>query len=208
MTMKKVFATGLGAAALLALTTGNAQAAVMTLEIKDGTFTDDVSFSGTFTYDTSTNTYSAWNLLAPAGTTVTTAYNYTTANSSTAARFPSTDLSPNSARFFSVSALTGPSGSASSITNYRTIALAFDSALSSLTGVGQDTNITVDVSFDGSRRGSNIQQRSVTGGTVLVTQYTPDRVAVPEPLSILGAATAVGFGVAFKRRALKNNKKA
>ena len=80
--------------------------------------------------------------------------------------------------------------------------------MSSLTGVGQDTNITVDVSFDGSRLGSNIQQRSVTGGTVLVTKYTPDPVAVPEPLTILGAATAVGFGAAFKRRALKNNKKA
>jgi hypothetical protein len=206
--MKKVLATGLGAAALLALTTGNAQAAVMTLEIQNGTFTDDVSFSGTFTYDTSTNTYSAWNLLAPAGTTVTTAYNYTTANSSTAASFPSGELLPNSAGFFSVSALTGPSGLTPTSRNYRTIALAFDNALSSLTGVGQDTNITVDVSFDGSRLGSNIQQRSVTGGTVLVTKYTPDPVAVPEPLTILGAATAVGFGAAFKRRALKNNKKA
>jgi hypothetical protein len=207
MTMKKVFATALGAAAILSLTTGNAQAAVMTLEIQNGTFTDDVSFSGTFTYDTTTNTYSAWNLLAPAGTTVTTAYNYTTANSSTAASFPSGDLEPNGASFFSVSALVGPSGLAPTRLNYRTMALAFDNALSSLTGVGQNTNITVDVSFDGSRNSSNIQQRSVTGGTVLVTKYTPDAAAVPEPLTILGAATAAGFGATFKRRALKNNKK-
>ncbi|MFM7439509.1 MAG: PEP-CTERM sorting domain-containing protein, partial [Snowella sp.] len=34
----------------------------------------------------------------------------------------------------------------------------------------------------------------------------PPVAAVPEPLTILGAATAVGFGAAFKRRALKNSK--
>lgn len=31
--------------------------------------------------------------------------------------------------------------------------------------------------------------------------------AVPEPLTILGAATAAGFGAAFKRRLNKENKK-
>jgi hypothetical protein len=35
--------------------------------------------------------------------------------------------------------------------------------------------------------------------------YDAPAAAVPEPLTILGAATAAGFGVAFKRHASKNN---
>jgi hypothetical protein len=219
--MKKVLATGVGAAALLALTTGNAQAAVMTLEIQNGTFTDGAAFTGYFTYDTTTNTYSNWDFNAPGGLPnaggVTRSFNYTTTNSSTAASFPSGDLLDNSNSFFSVSALAAytPNGTAPTRLNYNTMALSFINSLSSLTAVGQGTTLATDslsangyASFDGTRNGQNLQQRSVTGGTVLVTKYTPDPVAVPEPLTILGAATAVGFGAAFKRRALKNNKKA
>ena len=212
MTMKKVLATGLGAAALLVLTTGNAKAAVLTLQIDNGTFTDGAVFSGNFTYNTTTNIYSNWNLVAPAGSTVTRALTYTTTNSSTAASFPSGDLVPNDSSFFSVSALTDytPLGTAPSRTNYNTIALGFSSALSLLTGVGQGSTIDLDVSFEGTKYGNNLQQRAVTGGTVVVTTYTPDppAAAVPEPLTILGAATAVGFGAAFKRRVLKSNKSA
>ena len=211
MTMKKVLATGLGAAALLVLTTGNAKAAVLTLQINNGIFTDGAAFSGNFTYNTTTNTYSNWNLVAPAGTTVTRNFTYTNANSSTAASFPSSELvDVNSASYFSVSALAAytPQGTAPGARNYNTIALGFTSALSNLTGVGQGKDIDLPVSFDGSRNGFNNQQRALTGGTVVVTQFTPSIAAVPEPLTILGAATAVGFGAAFKRRVLKSNKSA
>ena len=42
--------------------------------------------------------------------------------------------------------------------------------------------------------------------TVTYTYDVASTAAVPEPLTILGAATAVGFGVVFKRHASKNNK--
>jgi Flp pilus assembly protein protease CpaA len=46
------------------------------------------------------------------------------------------------------------------------------------------------------------------GSKTIVPERPPaPAAAVPEPLTILGAATAMGFGAAFKRRALKNNKK-
>jgi len=63
------------------------------------------------------------------------------------------------------------------------------------------TSDSSDISFGGSSILS-------ANATVTYTYTATPSAAVPEPLTILGAATAVGFGVAFKRRALKNNKKA
>jgi hypothetical protein len=39
------------------------------------------------------------------------------------------------------------------------------------------------------------------------TQFAPVFTAVPEPLSLLGATVAIGFGAAFKRSSSKNAKK-
>ena len=46
------------------------------------------------------------------------------------------------------------------------------------------------------------QTASVTGGLVRVENIRP----VPEPLTILGAGTAIGFGTAFKKKLGKNKK--
>ncbi|MFM7574787.1 MAG: PEP-CTERM sorting domain-containing protein [Snowella sp.] len=51
-----------------------------------------------------------------------------------------------------------------------------------VTAIGVPTN-QIEVTFDGNNIGP---------------------VAVPEPLTLLGAITAVGFGAAFKRRSLKS----
>jgi hypothetical protein len=206
--MNKLLITSLGSLALsvatLAITAGNAQAYNLTLQINNGTFTNGVPFSGTFGYNTVTNTYSNWNLIAPAGSGgITTSFTYTTSNSFSPAVQPSDDLisTVNTPSFFSVSQSGLPSPSTR---NYRTLALAFNNPLSAFTNIGEGTTINVNDSIEALRAGSNIQTRAVTGGTVVVIATD----AVPEPLTILGAATAVGFGAAFKRRALKNNKKA
>jgi len=47
---------------------------------------------------------------------------------------------------------------------------------------------------------------SLSSTATVTYNYDAPAAAVPEPLTILGAATAVGFGVVFKRHASKNNK--
>lgn len=46
---------------------------------------------------------------------------------------------------------------------------------------------------------------SLSSTATVTYNYDTPTSAVPEPLTILGAATAAGFGVAFKRHASKNN---
>ncbi len=62
---------------------------------------------------------------------------------------------------------------------------------------------TVSAGFDLSKPNINAVSTSEASGEATIA-YT---YAVPEPLTMLGAATAVSFGAAFKRRALKNSKK-
>lgn len=194
--MKNLLITGVSALALLSLTAKPAQAALLSLEVQNGAFTDNATFTGSFDYDTDTQTYSNWNLIAPAGSTVTRSFTYTVLNSASPALYPTGDLLPNSPNYFSLGAKSGPSNGAPNNRNYNTIALGFNKALNTLVSVGQTTSIDLDYSFEGTRRGSNTQSRSLTGGTVVVTSIA----GVPEPLTVLGALTAVGFGVAFKLR--------
>ena len=66
-----------------------------------------------------------------------------------------------------------------------------------------------DGTYSGKATGLSFGGSSFLSANAIVTYtYTEaPPAAVPEPLTILGAATAVGFGAAFKRRALKNNNK-
>jgi hypothetical protein len=57
----------------------------------------------------------------------------------------------------------------------------------------------VSTGFESDNHSVATSYNSVRGAGV------PEGTAVPEPLTILGAATAVGFGVVFKRHASKNN---
>jgi hypothetical protein len=94
---------------------------------------------------------------------------------------------------------------------YRDLGFVFASALNTLTSVGNSTTLLLDnrtpenKSYEKYGSTGQILTAALSGGTVTVTSVT--NTAVPEPLTILGAATAVGFGAAFKRRALKNIKK-
>ena len=91
----------------------------------------------------------------------------------------------------------------------RVLTLVTAASLNSLTTIGSSTTLQINnlnpsaksYEFYTNVNESNQQNMGLFGGTIT-------SVAVPEPLTILGAATAVGFGAAFKRRALKNNKKA
>jgi hypothetical protein len=84
--------------------------------------------------------------------------------------------------------------------------------LADYTGNGTSTFIATGRVSAGSYSGTSDSDKVSFGGSSLLSAnatvtYTYNAAAVPEPLTILGAATAVGFGAAFKRRALKNNKK-
>ena len=91
----------------------------------------------------------------------------------------------------------------------RVLTLVTAASLNSLTTIGSSTTLQINnlnpsaksYEFYTNVNESNKQNMGLFGGTIT-------SVAVPEPLTILGAATAVGFGAAFKRRALKNTKKA
>ena len=84
--------------------------------------------------------------------------------------------------------------------------------LANYIGNGTSTFIATGRVSSGSYSGTADSDQVSFGGSSLLSAnatvtYTYTAAAVPEPLTILGAATAVGFGAAFKRRALKNNKK-
>ena len=92
---------------------------------------------------------------------------------------------------------------------FRNLLLRFDAALDSL-AIGDETNLVVNLTPGSAAFGSNDtfiengveQTASVTGGLVRVENIRP----VPEPLTILGAGTAIGFGTAFKKKLGKNKK--
>ena len=206
MTMKKVFVTGLGAAAILALTTGNAQAALLHFQL-DATFKSGGALTGTFQYDTVGSVYSNWNFVSsPTALTgaafapFTNSFIYNIANSVTGADTLSFS-NTNTDTFAQFERYEDPQA--------RVLTLVTAASLNSLTTIGSSTTLQINnlnpsaksYEFYTNVNESNQQNMGLFGGTIT-------SVAVPEPLTILGAATAVGFGAAFKRRALKNNKKA
>ncbi|MEB3123339.1 MAG: PEP-CTERM sorting domain-containing protein [Snowella sp.] len=235
MTMKKVFATGLSAAVLsvggLVLSAANAQAATISHSgnlfsnvtqatvgstqllkfdsalgtLTGVTITSQVSGSAALSVFNSTGTSQAFNrgkaefdfnLVAPQISVDSTAGAYNLAGT----------VQPGVTGSFS-----GP------VTTVDGSYNVLSSDLSYYIGDGTTTFTATGDLSDGfySGRGASgvfFSGTSVLSANAIVTYtYTekppaPPVAAVPEPLTILGAATAVGFGAAFKRRALKNSK--
>lgn len=210
-TMKKILATGIGTVAIsiagLSLNGGNAEAAALRFQV-DGIFLSGGTLTGTFEYETVGNVYSNWSFVSsPSALTgaaiapFTNPFVYNTSNSTTG--LDNSIISANN---------TDTSAVFERFQNPQARALSFLTAagLSTLTTVGNSTKLLVDVNDPAAASYEyyvntgdlNEQLLGLSGGTITSIE------AVPEPLTILGAATAVGFGAAFKRRALNNNKKA
>jgi hypothetical protein len=235
MTMKKVFATGLSAAVLsvggLALSAGNAQAATISYSgnlfsnVEEAT-TGSASLLkfnsalGTLTGVTLTSQVSGSAVLQ-----VTNNDNDQKTRSFTngTAKFDFTLTAPE----VSVTSTASTGSISGSVPAPKGTTKDFLGAVSIVDGsydvlpkdlfdyIGNGTKTftaTGDLS-DGTYTGTG-SRLSFGGYSLLsakaIVTYTYTEAppaAVPEPLTILGAATAVGFGAAFKRRALKNNKK-
>ena len=203
--MKKVtlgLMTGIG---LMAAAASPAQAAFFDLSIQNGLSSGGGTMTGTFTYDSISKTYSNFNItvdpdaLSKAPNPFT--YSPSSSNSVTA------PFSPPEQNF-RASASSATSGVLES-DEFRNLLLRFDAALDSL-AIGDETNLVVNLTPGSAAFGSNDtfiengveQTASVTGGLVRVENIRP----VPEPLTILGAGTAIGFGTAFKKKLGKNKK--
>ena len=100
----------------------------------------------------------------------------------------------------------------SSVTASRSQNYSFSDelTLAYFTGAGQGSLTAIASGVSGWTGSSNINAnfstRASAAYTVVYTYSAPtNSQAVPEPLTILGALTAVGFGVAFKRHATKVN---
>lgn len=228
--MKKVLATGLSAAVLsigsLAISAGNAQAATIShsgnlfsnvtkatvgnaelLKFNSAlgtltgvTLTSQVSGSAALSVYNSTDTTQGFskgkaefdfNLLAPQVSVDSTAGAYNLAGTVAAGV---------------TSSFSGPVSTVDGTYN------VLSGDLSYYIGNGTTTFTATGDLSDGSYSGKGASGVFFSGTSLLsanaIVTYTYTSAAVPEPLTILGAATAVGFGAAFKRRALKNNKKA
>lgn len=203
MTMKKVLATGLGAAALLVLATPQAQAMTFSLS---GTFASGGGITGMFDYNN--GVYSNWQftssptaLTGAAVAPYTNPFSYTTSNSVTGVNPVTGATLANTSTKFTFRSTEGTA------TGNQTRALQFlaNAGLDTLTKVGDSTTLKAGLPVSSNSYeyyikagGSNSQNMGLSAGTI---------VAVPEPLTILGAATAMGFGAMFKRRSLKSGKK-
>ena len=208
--MNKIFATSLGVITLstggLALSAGNAQAALSRFALT-GNFRSGGSVSWTFDYESNGNIYSNWNfsssptaLTGGATPPFTNPFIYNTSNSVTGTATQSSGVANTSFRA-KFERYEDP--------QIRVLTLVTLVGLNTLTKVGDSTSLVINLINPGSQSNefyndlvnSNSQTLGLSGGSVV-------SIAVPEPLTILGAATAVGFGMVFKRRALKNGKKA
>lgn len=203
--MKKVLATGLGAAALLVLATPQAQAATFLINAQFAA--SGSSVKGTFDYNPVGNVYSNWNIVSispsinsNATTPFTNPFTYTNSNSVTGVIPQTGAVRANTSNLFAFRRSQGTA------TGNQTRAIQFLTAagLNTLTTYGATTTLSSVGGLTNSssefyvKTGFSTNQRLGFTGTIQ---------AVPEPLTMLGAATAVGFGAAFKRRSLKNSKK-
>jgi hypothetical protein len=188
LTLKLAGLTAVTASSIV-LTVGNAEAATFTI---GGTFSDGGTFSGTFNFDAVSNTYSDFSIMTKAGTAVTSDYTYTSSNSIS----PSPDQpffggiianTTNTDTFFGIKSVVD-----SSTTRY--LGFQFDSSLAATT-MGDEVDITTSFG-DELVDGGGAQLRGVTGGSV---------TAVPEPMTILGSAAALGFGALFRKKFSKKS---
>lgn len=205
MNMNKKLTVFLGAMTLYSMAAsvgaGEAQAAIFSFSL-NGTYTAGGAITGTFDYDTVSNAYSNYSFLSSATTlnpaVGALANNFTYSSASS-------EVNTNFATSTSATGLYLSSADSNAFP-YRDLVLAFTSGLNTLTNIGDTTTLIVD---NARPTNGSYEQYGSSGQTLTaaISGGTITRTAVPEPLTILGAATAVGFGAAFKRRTLKNNKK-
>ncbi|MDJ0659554.1 MAG: PEP-CTERM sorting domain-containing protein [Crocosphaera sp.] len=71
---------------------------------------------------------------------------------------------------------------------------------------GDNNNVRLEAILFGSPSSQTLRQSTTEKSAFFVSTPAPEPAAVPEPLTILGSATAIGFGTFFKRKL--NRKKA
>jgi hypothetical protein len=191
---------GLFAGATALLTTfgfaSSANAIILTLELDNASFTDGGNISGSFRYDTDSNTYlNDYNIFAGGSTTITNDYTYA----------PSTSDIPGDTGIFTALSDTELSINGTSAFNGtdsdRDILFTFENSLNTLTSVNDTTNIVIGSSGERAAQGAfNNQTRSVSGGLLRVTGIEGSSQPVPfEVESGIGFAL-LGLGAAWKLR--------
>jgi hypothetical protein len=228
--MKKVFTTGLSAAILsvagLALSAANAQAA--TISYSGNLFSNvtqaTVGSTQLLKFDSALGTRTGVTLTSQvSGSAALRVFNNTATSQGFTkgkAEFDFSLVAPqvsvdSTAGAYNISG-TVASGVTSSFSGpVSTVAGTYDvlsSDLSYYIGNGTTTFTATGDLSDGSYSGKGASGVFFSGTSLLsanaIVTYTyteAPTAAVPEPLTILGAATAVGFGVVFKRHASKNN---
>ena len=186
----------LGAAATLGVMGGAfvspAQAISLTYNLENGSFTSGGLITGSFNYDASNSTYSAFSLTSTStaiGNVLGTTYNYTytLANS---------DLSGASSTGFTLVSKQAP------LT--RGIVFSFASSLPSTPGATVNVNRYTGFSGSSETYFNAAQSQTITAGLAGdVTISASSASAVPwetDALSVIGVTTLFGFGVWNKRK--------
>jgi hypothetical protein len=228
--MKKVFAISLSAAVLsvggLSISAGDAQAATISYS---GNLFSNVTQATTgsaslLKFDSALGTLTGVTLTSEvSGSAALSVFNSTATSQGFTkgkAEFDFSLVAPqvsvdSTAGAYNISG-TVASGVTSSFSGpVSTVAGTYDvlsSDLSYYIGNGTTTFTATGDLSDGSYSGKGASGVFFSGTSLLsanaIVTYTyteAPTAAVPEPLTILGAATAVGFGVVFKRHASKNN---
>ena len=183
----------LGAAATLGVMGGAfvspAQAISLTYNLQNASFTSGGLITGSFDYDASNSTYSAFSLTSTStaiGNVLGTTYNYTytLANS---------DLSGASSTGFTLISKQAP------LT--RGIVFSFASSLPSTPGATVNVNGYTGFSGSSETYFNAAQSQTITAG--LAGDVTISATAVPwetDALSVIGVTTLFGFGVWNKRK--------
>ncbi|MDJ0729569.1 MAG: PEP-CTERM sorting domain-containing protein [Crocosphaera sp.] len=73
-----------------------------------------------------------------------------------------------------------------------------DSNIIDLLSNGEDNNVRLQTYLNGNIFGSSFQQSSTEESAFFLSTPAPEPAVVPEPLTILGSGTAMGFGTFFK----------
>jgi hypothetical protein len=181
-----------------------AQAAYFTFEIQNGTFAGNGTLTGggiltgSFVYDSDSGDFIKWNIES----------NNVTLNQATN---PFTYKNTNSSLVESVLAPLLPArgekafyAQAADATGNRTLSLIWDKNLTSLS-VGQTTSFLINAAAvlgsNDSYSGLGVSQTAgISGGLLFLKKVDTE---VPEPLTMLGAGAALGFGGLFKGKLAK-----
>ncbi|EAZ91495.1 hypothetical protein CY0110_13281 [Crocosphaera chwakensis CCY0110] len=69
---------------------------------------------------------------------------------------------------------------------------------------GDNNNVRLQANLLGMKLVGGFQQSTTEKSAFFVSTPPPEPVIVPEPLTIIGSGTAIGFGTFFKRKLVKN----